>query len=82
MQPRPIFLMADTLPDNLYKTCSTVFEQKSLPRIKICGISIVGDKYVNYVLNFYKLITPHLRVNITQHEFANKCVFVIDLLTF
>ena len=27
MQPRPKFLMADSLPENLYKTYSTVFER-------------------------------------------------------
>ena len=54
MQPRPKFLIADSHPEKSYKTYSTVLEQESLPRINLCNQSIVGDKHINYVLNFYK----------------------------
>ena len=29
-------------------------------------------------LIFINVITPHLQVNMTQHEFANKYMFIID----
>ena len=53
MQPWLKFLIADS-PEKSYKTCSKVFEQESCPRIKFVEPIIVGDKYINYVLHYYK----------------------------
>ena len=54
MHPAAKVFNADSLPENHYKTYSTVFKHESLPRIKFVE-SIYSWPYIyNYVLNFHK----------------------------
>ena len=67
MQPAAKIFIADSFPENFYKT-SQHYLEVSMPRINLWNQSLVGDKYANYILNFYKYDYPHLQINITQHE--------------